>query len=106
VRRLREVGAKEVHVRISCPPTAHPCFYGIDFPTREELIAGTHGVDAIRDFIGADSLGYLSVEGLLSPFGDDAGFCRACFTGEYPVDVEGERRKAMLESGNLELGLD
>ncbi len=65
---LREAGAKEVHVRISCPPVAYPCFYGIDFPTREELIGANMSIDEIRQFIGADSLGYLSVEGLLSPF--------------------------------------
>jgi amidophosphoribosyltransferase len=103
VRRLREVGAKEVHVRISCPPTAHPCFYGVDFPTREELIAGSRDVAAIRDFIDADSLGYLSEEGLLLPFGENHGFCRACFTGEYPVSVAGVKGKSDLESGSLEL---
>ena len=106
VRLLREVGAKEVHVRISCPPTAHPCFYGIDFPTREELIAGANEVDAIREFIDADSLGYLSVEGLLSPFDGEDGYCRACFTGEYPVDMGTATGKSALESGNLDLDFD
>jgi amidophosphoribosyltransferase len=89
VTRLREAGAREVHVRISCPPTSHPCFYGIDFPTREELVAGVQSVDQVRQFIGADSLGYLSVEGLLSPFDHPRDYCTACFTGAYPEDVSG-----------------
>jgi len=97
VARLREAGAREVHVRISCPPSAHPCFYGIDFPTREELIAGTNDVDTIRRFIGADTLGYLSVDGLLSPFGNPQDYCKACFCGEYPVTVNEKGGKRMLE---------
>jgi amidophosphoribosyltransferase len=105
VRRLREVGAKEVHVRISCPPSSYPCYYGIDFPTREELIAGSHAVEAIREYIGADSLGYLSLEGLLSPFDRPDDFCTACFSGEYPVKVSEERGKRVLERGS-ELVLD
>lgn len=107
VIRLREVGAKEVHVRISCPPCRHACFFGIDFPTRAELIAADHDVDYIRDFIGADSLGYLSVEGLLAPFeGGATRFCRACFTGEYPIDISRIQGKMALESAENELSLD
>jgi len=106
VMRLREAGAREIHVRISCPPTAHPCYYGIDFPDRGELIAGARDADAIRAFIGADSLGYLSVEGLLSPFRDSRAFCTACFTGEYPVANEGAGDKRALESAMPELALD
>jgi amidophosphoribosyltransferase len=87
VASLREAGAREIHLRISCPPTAHPCFYGIDFPSREELIAGMHEVEDVRNFLEADTLGYLSVEGLLSPFEHPEHFCTACFTGEYPVDI-------------------
>jgi amidophosphoribosyltransferase len=107
VTTLREAGAREIHLRISCPPTAHPCFYGIDFPTREELIAGSKSVDEIRDFLGADSLGYLSVEGLLSPFRNPGDFCRACFTGEYPVDIQGAQGKRSLEvlSPELQFGV-
>ena len=86
VRCLREAGAKEVHVRISCPPIAFPCFYGIDFATKTELIAANYQVEEVRKFLEADSLGYLSVEGLLSPFADRRKFCTACFTGEYPLD--------------------
>lgn len=92
VKMLRDAGATEVHVRISCPPTAWPCYYGIDTPTRGELIAATQSTDAIAGFIGADSLAYLSTEGLHRSAGDAAGpsrrFCNACFTGEYPVEIE------------------
>jgi amidophosphoribosyltransferase len=102
---LRTAGAKEVHVRVSCPPTAHPCFYGIDFPTREELIASSRSVADIEASIGADSLGYLSREGLLMPFDKPDAFCRACFTGDYPMDVDGPRDKRDLERFGPELPL-
>lgn len=105
VMRLREAGAKEVHVRISCPPITHPCFYGIDFPTREELIAGSWDVEKIRQFIEADSLGYLSLEGLFAPFRKSCGFCAACFDGTYHTDISGIRGKHALER-NKELELD
>jgi amidophosphoribosyltransferase len=95
VMHLRAAGAKEIHMRISCPPTAYPCFYGIDFPTREELVAGTKDVKEICKYLGADSLGYLSEEGLLSPFKNGKDFCKACFSGKYPtslIDItEGKR---------------
>ena len=86
VRNLREAGAREVHMRISCPPHRHPCYYGIDFPTRKELIASSHSVDEIARFMGLDSLGYLSPEGMMKamPF-DREKFCLACFDGRYPV---------------------
>lgn len=100
---LRSAGAIEVHVRISCPPVAHPCFYGIDFPTSEELIAGGQSVEEIRKFIGADTLGYLGEEGLLSPFGNPNDYCKACFSGEYPLEVGGMGDKNRLESLNPEL---
>jgi amidophosphoribosyltransferase len=106
VTRLREAGAKEIHMRISCPPVAYPCFFGIDFPTKEELIAGSQDVEAIRKFLGADSLGYLSVKGLLSPFKNPKDFCCACFTGRYPVEIEGVVGKDALEKLNPELQLD
>ncbi|MDV2502460.1 MAG: amidophosphoribosyltransferase [bacterium] len=87
LKMIRQAGAKEVHMRISSPPTTHPCFYGIDTPTRRELIASSHSVEETRKYITADSLEYLSLEGLLStvyPNHDD--YCTACFTGEYPVE--------------------
>ncbi len=89
VRIVREAGAREVHMRISCPPTISPCFYGIDTPTKKELIAATHSVEEIRHFLGADTLGYLSLEGLRRAVGDVQGrFCLACYTGNYPTAVQ------------------
>ncbi len=86
---VREVGAREVHLRISCPPTVSPCFYGIDTPTKRELIASKQSVDEIRKFIGADSLGYLSMEGLRQAVDDREGrFCLACYTGNYPTAIQ------------------
>jgi amidophosphoribosyltransferase len=93
VRMIRDAGAREVHVRISSPPTAWPCYYGIDTPTRAELIAASHPVDEIRTFLGADSLGYLSLEGLIDSVRVVEGsasatpdtYCHACFSGQYPV---------------------
>jgi amidophosphoribosyltransferase len=86
VKMLRDCGATEVHVRISCPPTAWPCHYGIDMPTREELIAASHEVAEIREFVGADSLAYLSLKGLLGCLsGPPASYCTACWSGEYRV---------------------
>jgi amidophosphoribosyltransferase len=105
VRTLREAGASEIHMRISCPPTAHPGYYGIDFPTREELIAGTQDVDTICRFLEADSLGYLSVEGLLSPYRNPSDFCTACFTGRYPVDKGEAGVKHAFDGRSLELKL-
>ena len=88
VRMVRDAGALEVHVRISCPPTISPCYYGIDTPTREELIGAQKTVPEIRDFIGADSLGYLSLPRLREAVGDTEGkFCTACYTGVYPTEL-------------------
>jgi amidophosphoribosyltransferase len=89
VGMVRGAGAREVHVRISSPPTVGPCYYGIDTPLKSELIAASHGVEEIREFIGADSLAYLSHEGLLAAVADLEGarHCSACFTGRYPVAV-------------------
>ena len=89
VEMLRRSGAKEVHMRISSPPTAWPCFYGIDTPTREELIASKKKVEEIRKYIGADSLGYLSRDGLywFAKEQEDEWYCDACFTGEYATDA-------------------
>jgi amidophosphoribosyltransferase len=90
VAMLKGAGASEVHLRISAPPTKHPCFYGIDTPTREELIASSNTVPEIASYIGCDSLAYLSHEGLLASVGDtdgdESGFCTACFTGDYPLE--------------------
>jgi amidophosphoribosyltransferase len=99
VLMLREAGALEVHVRIASPPVKWPCFYGIDFATRDELIAGHYSTQEIRDAIGADSLGYVSLDGLVAATAQPTGsLCRACFDGKYPVPVpESERGKDVLE---------
>ncbi len=96
---LRSAGAREVHMRISSPPTSWPCYYGIDTPTRRELIASSHSVEEIRRYIGADSLAYLSLKGLLLAVGKDNGYCAACWTGRYPVDFpgQGERQLSLFE---------
>jgi len=104
VQMVRQAGAREVHVRISCPPTISPCFYGVDTPTRDELIAANLSIEAISDFIGADSLGYLSLEGLLNSCGDQPGnrHCTACYTTAYPIEVTaGARTKTEREEGAL-----
>lgn len=88
VKMVRDGGASEVHLRISCPPTCFPCHYGIDMPTRSELIAANHSLEEIRAFLGADSLAYLSLEGLLgSVTGARDSYCTACWTGHYPVAI-------------------
>jgi amidophosphoribosyltransferase len=98
VTMLRHAGAKEVHMRISSPPTIGSCFYGVDTPTTEELIAHNNPVATIREFIGADTLGYLSEKGMYAfrQSGEGNGFCAACFTGRYPVPVSDEGRKRQL----------
>ena len=91
IRMLREAGALEVHVRISSPPVKWPCFYGIDFATRAELIANGLEVDEIAASVGADSLGYISLEGMIESTGQQRlALCTACFTGEYPVELPDE----------------
>ena len=95
---LRRGGATEVHMRVCAPPIRHPCFMGVDMASRRELLAANIGIPQIRDFIGADTLGYLSVRGLLKVVrGERGGFCDACFTGNYPVPVQLEMDKLVLE---------
>ena len=98
---LKQAGAREIHLRIACPPVMHPCFFGIDFPTQAELIAGHRSVDEICRFLGADSLGYLSQDGLLAPFRFPRAYCTACFSGTYPIDVGTVHSKTELEEGAL-----
>jgi amidophosphoribosyltransferase len=103
VKMVQAAGATEVHVRISCPPTISPCFYGVDTPRRSELIAATQSVESIRDYLGADSLGYLSHEGLMTAVGPgNRGYCSSCYTGHYPVEFPRDE-KAYLQ---LALKLD
>jgi len=98
MRILRKAGAKEIHVRICAPPICYPCFLGVDMATRHELIAAQKSIPEIRDFIGADTLGYMSVEGLLDSVAlPRETFCMACFTGDYPIPVQLEMDKLALE---------
>jgi amidophosphoribosyltransferase len=107
IRMLREAGALEVHVRISSPPVKWPCFYGIDFASKAELIANGLDIDGIRASIGADSLGYVSLEGLIAATEQPKSrLCRACFDGEYPIALPADDLigKHVLEG--IERGID
>jgi amidophosphoribosyltransferase len=85
---IRHAGAREVHLRVGSPPITGPCYYGIDTPTKGELIASNHDVAQIREHLGVDSLGYLSRDGMLrAAGGDPAEFCHACFSGDYPTET-------------------
>ncbi len=97
VEELRKAGAKEIHMRISCPPIKFPCFYGIDFPSKGELIASNKSAKEIADFIKVDSLEYLSLEGMLSVMKNSGDYCDACFTGNYPVEIPSNKSKYLLE---------
>lgn len=98
VRLIRHAGARQVHFRVGSPPVTHPCFYGIDTPSRRELIGALRSVAEIREFLGVDSLGYLSLEGLLACEGEPRHYCRACFTGQYPVPVDPAADKLAIEN--------
>lgn len=99
VRLMKEAGAKEVHVRITAPPIKFPCFYGIDMASRGELAAAKWTIDEIRDHLGADSLGYLSIDSAVAAVGKDkAHFCLACFNGDYPISVPEDVRKDAFET--------
>jgi amidophosphoribosyltransferase len=100
VKMIRNAGARSVHMRISSPPIQWPCYYGIDTPTRKELIGSSHEVEEIRRYLAADSLGYLSLDGMLKSTGDPANFCHACFTGNYrvPIDAEATPQLALFTS--------
>jgi len=98
IRALRQAGAKEIHMRVSCPPIRFPCFYGIDFPTKEELLANNRDLEQIRDFLEVDSVGYMSLEGLLScaTLPSDH-YCTACWTGRYKIPVDIAVNKFVME---------
>ncbi len=101
---LRKAGAKEIHLRVASPPIRHPCYFGIDFPDQKKLIAHTRSVDEIRDFLGVDSLHYLSHEGMLSCVKMKAEkYCTACFSGDYPMDVTEPVEKFAMERGQLKM---
>src|SRR5262249_2732670 len=120
VSMVREAGALEVHLRISCPPTIGPCYYGVDTPNHADLIASSHTVEEIRKHIAADSLAYLSHDGMMRAVGEKDGFCSACYTNRYPVQFprqqsdqlllpqplsrRGGRRSKITEGGRLTRG--
>jgi amidophosphoribosyltransferase len=103
VQIIRAAGVREVHVRITAPPLIAPCYYGIDIPTRRELIASSKTVDEICEFLGADSLGYMSIENLMKSLGNKNQYCSACFSDKYPTDVifEDKQRKLFKDSEDL-----
>ena len=98
IRTLRQAGSKQIHLRVSCPPIRFPCFYGVDFPTKEELLANNRTLEQIRDFLEVDSVGYLSLAGLLSCAALPADhYCTACWTGKYPIPVDTKFNKSAME---------
>jgi amidophosphoribosyltransferase len=102
MQSLRDAGAKEIHLRVASPPIRHPCHYGIDFPSREELIANSRTVDQIRDYLGVDSLVYLSLEGMLRCVSNGNGdYCNACFSGDYSIPTDPNFHKNAFERGQL-----
>jgi amidophosphoribosyltransferase len=105
VKMVRAAGAKEVHVRISCPPTISPCFYGVDTPRRAELIAATHTLAEITKYLEADSVGYLSLEGLLEAVGSErTSYCSSCYTGRYPVEFPRDQASYLQLALKLDKG--
>ncbi|MFO0838905.1 MAG: amidophosphoribosyltransferase [Phycisphaerae bacterium] len=101
---LRKAGAREIHLRVASPPIRHPCYYGIDFPRREELIANNRSVDEIRRYLGVDSLAYLSLEGMIGCLNLHGGdYCNACFSGDYPIPIDGQFSKEIFERSQLKL---
>ncbi|GJQ30193.1 MAG: amidophosphoribosyltransferase [Phycisphaerae bacterium] len=102
--QLRAAGAKEIHLRISCPPIRHPCYFGVDFAEKSQLIAAGKDVEAIRAYLGVDSLHYLSIEGLLACMkGDAAHYCTACWTGDYRLDPEHPEGEYAIEPAQLKI---
>jgi len=104
IRSLRQAGAKEIHMRVSCPPIRYPCFYGVDFPTKQELLANNRDLGQIRDFLEVDSIGYMSLEGLMSCAAQPAGhYCTACWTGQYRIPVDTAVNKFTMERYQLHM---
>ena len=104
IRNLRQAGAKEIHLRVSCPPIRFPCFYGIDFPTKEELLANNRDLQQIREFLEVDSVGYMSLEGMLSCANQPAkNYCTACWSGKYRIPVDTTVSKFSLEHYQLRM---
>ncbi len=98
IRALRQAGAKQIHMRVSCPPIRFPCFYGIDFPTKEELLANNRDLEQIREFLGVDSVGYMSLEGMLQCAAlPEDHYCTACWSGKYKIPVDTAVNKFSME---------
>lgn len=97
IRTLREAGAKEVHLRISSPPIKHACYFGIDFPDKEKLIANKGNLKEIADYLNLDSMSYISLSGMIEAAGNESIFCHACYSGEYPIDITERPHKRILE---------
>jgi amidophosphoribosyltransferase (EC 2.4.2.14) len=98
VNMLKDCGARSVHVRVSSPPVKYSCYFGIDTSSRKELIASSYDIESIRKFVGADSVGYLSIEGLVEAVGmKDRDLCLACFTGNYPLKAPRKGKKYLFE---------
>jgi len=104
IRSLKQAGAKEVHMRVACPPLVSPCFYGVDFPTKEELLASSRSMDEIREFLGVDSIGYLSLDGLLGCMSLPAdNYCTACWSGQYKIPINTVVNKFSMERNQMPL---
>jgi amidophosphoribosyltransferase len=104
MRAIRAAGAKEIHLRVSCPPIRHPCFYGIDFPTSQELIAHNRTVEQIREYLEVDSVAYLSLDGLLSCMSmPREHYCTACWSGEYKIPIDNPQNKFSFELDQLRM---
>lgn len=104
INALRKAGAKEIHMRVSCPPLRHPCFYGIDFPTKEELLANNKNMEQIKNYLEADSIGYLSLQGMLSSVSlPKENYCTACWSSKYPIPVKTVVNKFIMEHHQMQL---
>jgi len=104
IRTLRQAGAKQIHMRVSCPPLRYPCFYGIDFPTKEELLANNRDFEQIKEFLEVDSVGYMSMEGLLSCTNLPADhYCTACWNGEYRIPIDIPVNKFSMEHNQMHM---
>jgi amidophosphoribosyltransferase len=104
IRTLRQAGAEQIHMRVSCPPIRFPCFYGIDFPTKEELLANNRDFEQIKEFLGVDSVGYMSLEGMLqcATLPKDH-YCTACWSGKYKIPIDIAVNKFALEHYQLQM---
>ena len=104
IRALRQAKAKQIHMRVSCPPLRYPCFYGVDFPTKEELLANNRNLKQIKEFLEVDSVGYQSLEGLLScTSGAAENYCTACWNGKYRIPVDIAVNKFALERYQMQM---